>query len=254
MRAPFVAIVVCSLVLVACSGDDDAAAPSSPSTTTTDVATTTTAAGPPPTVASNPGRRTFLVRETQLRKGESLDIALHPDSPMQLTTTTTNLEVCPAAVNGGIDLSGGSWPGDVFDQCLPFVDGHATVPAPPVHSFHIGFGVRDREGGATTIDELAVDYVGVDQFCQVMFPQRDANETSPEIVVTPTRSTTVVAGVEASPAPVSVEQRSRPLPAYAPTSAVRGTTYGPARLGAPVTITLTTGPPIDQTALLVEWS
>ena len=107
---------------------------------------------------------------------------------------------------------------------------------------------------ATTIDELAIDYAGVDQFCQVMVPQRDANGPSPEIVVTPTRSTTVVAGVESSSAPVSVEQRGRPLPAYAPTTAVHGTAYGPAQLDAPVTITVTTGPPIDQTALLVEWS
>jgi hypothetical protein len=251
MRATTFAIVALSLVCAACSGDDDTAAPST--TASVAVTTTTTTPGPPPTVASEPGRRTFTVRGARLRAGQSLDIALHPDSPMQLTSTTANLEVCPAAVNGTIDLTGGSWPGDAFDRCVPFVDGRAIVPVPPVHSFHIAFGVRARGGGATTIDRLAVDYAAVDQFCAVAFPPLAANATSPDMVVTPARSTTVVASADPT-ADVSVVQRGHPLPEYAPSTAVRGSSFGPAQLGSPVTVTLTPGEPVGRPVLFVEWS
>jgi hypothetical protein len=252
MRAALFAIVVLSLTLVSCRGDDDTAAPS----TTRAVASTTTSTvpGPPPTVAAQPGPRAFTVRGVHLRAGESLDIALHPDSPMRLTAKTANLEVCPAAVNGGIDLTGGSWPGDVFDRCVPFVDGRATVPAPPLDTFHIAFGVRARGGGTTTIDVLDVDYAAVDQFCMVTFPPLAANATSPPVVVTPTRSTTVVAGTDSTAADVRVLQGGGRLPAYPPSTAQRGASYGPARLGMPVTATVIPRTALDRPTLLVEWS
>jgi hypothetical protein len=250
----FVATV---LTVAACSrGHDTTAATSTAATASTAPATAPAPpiTGPVPTVAGVPGRRSLDVRDVRLARGEALGIALHPDGATALASSTDDLEVCPATTDGDIDLGGGSWPGDVFDGCIPFAAGHATVPGTPVNTFHVGFAVRARGAAPVTIDHLGLDYAGVDQFFLVRFPPLGPDAASAEVVVAPKRSTTVVAEAQSPGVEVHVTQSARPLGEYPPGPQYQGTMYGPVELGGPVTVTLTAARAVDRPSVVIEWS
>jgi hypothetical protein len=253
MRTGRVALLVAiALLVAACSGDDDTTTATSPRATATSTTTTTTAPGPPATIPSDLGRRTVEVRDVDLAAGEALGFALHPGSDMRISAAG-DLEVCPATTDGAIDLTGGSWPGDLFESCLPLRAGPATVPAPP-STYHVGFAVRARGGGATTVDEVSLDYEAVDGFFAVFFTALDADRPSADVVVTPTRSTTVVAGTGTAGPQVELEQRGAQLPAYAPTPRYEGRPYGPATLDEPVTMRVVVTKPTARVMLFLEWA
>jgi hypothetical protein len=265
----------CALLLVvvvtgaACRADDDREArPAGARSTTNTVpdasttTTTTTTAVRATEVPSHPGRRRFHVRNVQLGRGAALGVASHPDGPTYLRGND-DLEVCQATTAGEIDLSGGSWPGaSGFDECIPFVDTRAVVPATPVNSYHVGFAVRARDGGAAAIEDLTVTYRGVDQFLFVAFPPVAPREVGPIIAIEPRRSSTVVVAALTFPdfgdvpgARVVASQGGETLHVGGPDPRYEGLVYGPATPGRPVEIALTVpGAEAAHAGLLLQWA
>jgi hypothetical protein len=216
----------------------------------------------PAALPDRPGERTLGVHALLLRPGEALGIALHPHGPVELDGPTT-LEVCPATTDGEIDLTGGSWPAaSGFGSCVPFAGGHATVPATPVDSFHVGFAVRGRNGAPVNVDGLAITYAGVDQFFLVALPTIPKNGRSATLIVYPRRSSTVVADARTLPdfavpagVHVAVGQGDRVLTAGAPDARYDDAhPYAGATAGDVVTISVRGDGPVARLGILMRWA
>jgi hypothetical protein len=108
--------------------------------------------------------------------------------------------------------------------------------------------------GATAVDQVALDYEAVDGFFAVVFTALDADRPSADVVVTPTRSTTVVAGTGPAGPNVELEQAGARLAEYPPTPRYEGRPYGPATIGEPVTMRVVVTKPTARVMLFLEWA
>jgi hypothetical protein len=134
------------------------------------------------------GPRTFRVQNVHLAPGAALSIGLHPtQQPVKVEVTPAAvLEVCPATLDGDIDLHGSSWPVP-FRSCIPLdASGHAVLPATNGF-FHVAFALRSPKTTGTTVADVAISYSASDSFVQIGRPAGSATTT---VVITP-RSTTV---------------------------------------------------------------
>jgi hypothetical protein len=134
------------------------------------------------------GSRTFTVSGVTLAGGNWLTIGLHPTTAsIELhATTSEQLEVCPAGLDGS--LTDSSWPSFFkFPTCIPMTSGNATLP-PTDGGTHVAFAVKAPSSTAPSALTLSIQYVASDGFVEVIPPSNAS--TSLTVSYTPLSSTT----------------------------------------------------------------
>jgi hypothetical protein len=194
------------------------------------------------------------VRDLRLRAGDVVAVALHPSTaPIELTARRLAVEACPGTWDG--DVAGAdttSWPrSDGFTECIPFVDGAATLPsaAQGGGSMHLVFAVRARSANARP-GTLTIRYEPVDGFFMARPPDLAPGAHSASFVIRPTTadvSTGLTRFSEQGDARLAdvrltVRQdgrRVRPAPPSDPAATHVWPLYEPVEPGEPVSIRAT---------------
>jgi hypothetical protein len=205
--------------------------------------------------------RTFEVRRLELDAGEHLAIALHPtEVPVEIASSTAELEVCPATTHG---RPGQSWPSEGFRTCRALDSaGRTVLPSTQIPTFHVGFLVRGIDGAAVDVRTLRVTYEEGDGFfvASISLP---AEQVGPRFRVVPEARDTVAVGVlrpngdqvPPSDRDVRVTQHGGPLDEQPRPDDHGFTPYGPATLGDPVRVVVRNRSGAQlRVAIWIDWS
>lgn len=204
---------------------------------------TSTTMIPVPAVACRAGTDCRTVQFSEL--GAETTVALHPnDTPIVVSVSDPAMQVCPPDERGGV----GGWPRSTgFTECeTAGPDRRVTLPSTRTNMMHLGFSVRDGEGG-----QAAVTYEAVDAYFMVFGAGGTAATFTPTeltVGVNRLRANGAIAGnVDVSQAGTTLQPAKRSNPAG------HATTIYDVRSGEPVTTQLEDDAP-NGSGMLLEWS